>query len=254
MRNPLFLNLILIFIPTILWGQNDRTKGILWSSKNGIEYQIKAGFNLGGISPISMPVEIRSIKSYDPTLLISIESSSTKWFTDKWGLEIGLKLENKGMETDAKVKNYNMEMVEKDQGAMKGAWTGYVVTKIHNSYITIPALANYKLSNKWRIKGGAFISYLLNGNFNGYVYDGYLRNGDPTGEKINVTEATYDFSENLRKLSWGLQFGGQWKAFNHLNIYADMTWGLNDIFDKNFNVIRFNMYPIYLNLGFGYDF
>lgn len=254
MKNLICLNFILILIPTILWGQADRTKGILWSSEKGIEYQIKAGFSVGGISPISMPVEIRSMESYKPTLLIAIEGSSTKWLTDKWGLEIGLRLESKGMETDARVKNYNMEMVEKDQGAMKGAWTGYVVTKVHNSYITVPAVANYKLSDKWRIKGGAFISYLLDGTFNGHVYDGYLRDGDPTGEKIKVTEATYDFSENLRKLSWGLQFSGQWKASNHLNIYADLTWELNDVFKKNFDVIKFNMYPIYLNLGFGYGF
>ena len=73
---------------------------------------------------------------------------------------------------------------------------------------------------------------------------------DFTGESI----ATYDFSDNLRKFQWGLQLGGEWRAFKHLNVYADLTWGLNDIFKKDFDTISFAMYPIYLNIGFGYAF
>ena len=48
--------------------------------------------------------------------------------------------------------------------------------------------------------------------------------------------------------------GGEWRAFKHLNVYADLTWGLNDIFKKDFDTISFAMYPIYLNVGFGYAF
>lgn len=51
-----------------------------------------------------------------------------------------------------------------------------------------------------------------------------------------------------------MQLGGEWKAFKHLNVYADLSWGLNDIFKKDFKTITFAMYPIYLNLGFGYAF
>ena len=39
-----------------------------------------------------------------------------------------------------------------------------------------------------------------------------------------------------------------------LSIDADITWGINDIFKKSFKTITFNMYPIYLNIGFGYRF
>ena len=54
--------------------------------------------------------------------------------------------------------------------------------------------------------------------------------------------------------SSGVSFGGEWKAFKHLTVHADVTWGLNNIFQKDFDTITFNMYPIYLNLGFGYAF
>ena len=70
------------------------------------------------------------------------------------------------------------------------------------------------------------------------------------GENI----ATYDFSNELRKFQWGAQIGGEWKAYKHLTVHADLTWGLNDIFNNNFKTITFSMYPIYLNFGFGYAF
>ena len=82
-----------------------------------------------------------------------------------------------------------------------------------------------------------------------------MRTPDQTGSRVDFTGesiATYDFSDNLRKFQWGLQLGGEWRAFKHLNVYADLTWGLNDIFKKDFDTI--SLYPIYLNIGFGYAF
>jgi len=84
-----------------------------------------------------------------------------------------------------------------------------------------------------------------------------LREGDPTGNKVVFADgknAPYDFSKNLRRFQWGAQLGAEWRAFKHLNVYADLTWGLNDIFQKDFDTITFAMYPIYLNVGFGYAF
>ena len=60
--------------------------------------------------------------------------------------------------------------------------------------------------------------------------------------------------DELRRFQWGIQAGGSWKAYKHLTVHADLTWGLNDIFKKDFNTISFAMYPIYLNFGFGYEF
>ena len=126
-----------------------------------------------------------------------------------------------------------------------------------NSYLTIPILADYRISKRWIVSAGPYFSYLLEGNFSGHVYEGHLRTPDQTGSKVEFTGesiATYDFSNELRKFQWGIQFGGEWKAFKHLTVHADVTWGLNNIFQKDFDTITFNMYPIYLNLGFGYAF
>lgn len=38
------------------------------------------------------------------------------------------------------------------------------------------------------------------------------------------------------RFQWGAQIGTEWKAFKHLIVYADLTWGLNDIFQKGFRI------------------
>ena len=167
-----------------------------------------------------------------------------------------VKLENKNMETDARVKNYGMEILS--EGAIaSGRWTGGVKTSVRNAFLTFPLQAAYKVHPRTNLKLGVFLSYLIEGKFDGVVYDGYLRNGDPTGEKAVFTgdaTATYDFSDELRKFQWGLQAGVDWEAFKHLKLYADLSWGLNSAFPESFKTITFSMYPIYFNVGVGYLF
>ena len=199
------------------YAQVDRNETLIRSALHGLEYEIKAGFSIGGTAPLPLPVEIRSIDGYNPTLAISIGGEVTKWIAvqNKLGIIVGLRLENKAMTTEATVKNYNMEILGQGGERISGVWTGGVKTK------------------------------------------GYLREDNPTGPKVEFTDgkiATYDFSDDLRHFQWGLQVGAGWRAFKHLNVYADLTWGLNDIFKNDFNTVTFAMYPIYLNIGFGYAF
>ena len=259
-KNKIIGLILLGFIFTLnVYGQKERSSAIIWSQHRGLEYQIKAGFNVGGFSPLPLPAEIRSIEKYNPNLALSVSGEVAKWFgkNEEWAFIFGLTLDTKSMTTEANVKNYGMEIIGEKGEKVAGQWTGGVRTKVKNSYISVPLMAGYKISSRWRIKGGAYLSYLMDGSFNGHVYEGYLREGDPTGEKVVFSDdktALYDFSDELRKFQWGLIFGGEWKAFKHLNIYADLTWGLNDMFKKDFNTISFAMYPIYLNVGFGYLF
>ena len=241
------------------FGQQDRNQGILKSALIGLEYEVKAGVLIGGTSPLPLPVEIRDLSSYNPTLLVSLEGNVLKWLDreKRWGMIVGLRLENKGMKTDARVKNYGMEIIGDGGEMVKGNWTGQVKTKVKNSYLTIPVLAAYKFNSRFRMSLGPYFSYMMEGDFSGEVYDGYLREGNPTGNKVVFEDgksAPYDVSKNLRRFQWGTQLGAEWRAFKHLNVYADLTWGLNDIFQKDFDTITFAMYPIYLNVGFGYAF
>lgn len=221
-----------------------------------IDFEVKAGFSIGGTSPLPLPEEIRSIESYNPGLALSLGIQVTKWFDNQWGFSSGISFDNKKMSTEARVKNYSMELID-GGGRIKGNWTGLVQTDVTNSYLTVPVMAAYKLSSVWDLRFGPYVAYLMDGKFSGHVSDGYLRENDPTGQKVPFTDdatATYDFSDNMRKFQWGLQAGGSWRVNRHFRLNADLQWGLNDIFEKDFETITFSMYNIYLNLGFGYVF
>lgn len=230
-------------------------RNILRAAIKGWHMRVGAGFNIGGTSPLPLPREIRSIEKYQPTLSISLEGDAQKMFTPHWGLRLGVRFENKGMKTDARVKNYHMEAVNADgSGTVNGAWTGYVKTEVNNNYLTFPVLCVWQVNKRWTVVAGPYLSWMFNGTFTGEAYDGYIRDLDPTGERAEVTRATYDFSNNLRRFHWGLQAGGEWLAYKHLSINANLQWGLNGIFPSDFQSVTFALYPIYGNIGFSYIF
>lgn len=255
----------IITIAIAAWGcavpamaQTDRTPALTASDRNGWEYEVKAGVNIGGASPLPLPVEIRDINSYSPKLNGVLEGTVTKWLGSerKWGVSAGLKFEEKGMITGAMVKNYSTEIIY-DGSRVAGYWTGFVKTDYNTTFLTVPVMANYRFNDRWKVRAGLYSSLKLDGNFGGTVSDGYLRQGTPVGEKLtfeNGDSAPYDFSSSLRHFQWGGQMGATWRAFSHFTVNADLTWAFNGIFESSFKTISFGLYPIYLNLGFGYRF
>lgn len=222
-----------------------------YKSSKVYEFSVKAGFNIGGTSPMGLPAEIRQINSFGPTLSLSIGGDVIRWFTPKWGLDLGIRFETKGMETNATVKNYTIKLLN-DGSYIEGIYTGDVVTKVNNQYLTIPLQATYRPVKRWTLKAGIFASFLLRGNFDGEAKNGYMRT-HPTEPKLE-TDAPYDFSSDIRQFDWGIDAGAEFVAYKHLSIYADLTWGLLPIFPSDFTAVGFKMYNVYLNLGFAYVF
>ncbi|WP_413511078.1 porin family protein [Myroides odoratus] len=226
--------------------------------KDNMTYQLRSQFSIGGASPLGLPREIRKIKNYNPTLQLGMEANATKWFTDehKWGIRVGIKVEGKGMKTDARVKDYLTE-INYNGANVKGNFTGDVKTEIRNTYLTIPILATYNLNEHFNLYGGLYISTAIDRSFDGYVYDGYLRQSNPTGQKLifeDGKKADYDFSNEVNRFQWGAQFGTEWKVNDHFFLFGDATYGFNSLLDRDFDAISFTMHNIYLNLGFGYQF
>jgi hypothetical protein len=234
-------------------GTTDHTKGILQSALVGLEYRVKAGIALGGTAPLPIPAEIREINSFNPLTNLSIEGEIMKTFTDRWGLSFGLRLENKGMKTNARVESYKMSMVA-DDGEVSGYFWGSVVTRVSNSYLTLPVLAVWKPAERWEVKAGLYGSYRTSGEFSGTASAGYLREGSPVGDKIEISTSQYNFSDKLCRWAYGVQVGADFRAFSHLVAGIDITWGLSSILQDNFDAISFPMYPIYGRLSFGYAF
>lgn len=235
---------------------SDTDNNLLRAALKGWHVRLGAGVNIGGTSPLPMPREIRSIKSYKPGLNIALEGNVHKQIgKTPWGIAIGLCLETKGMDTDASVKNYHMEAVNADgSGRVVGAWTGKVKTSVDNNYLTFPVLATYAIGQRWEVAAGPYFSWMMDGSFTGEAYDGYIRDQNPTGEKAEVARATYDFSNDLRRFNWGLQLGGEFRAYKHLAVSATLKWGFNGIFPSDFESVTFTLYPIYATVGFAYVF
>lgn len=255
----IFLGLILLLTSAVVNAQEIIENEAI-PPQEKLVFQLRGGFGIGGFSPIPLPAEIREIEGFNPRLNFNFEGNATYWFINSqnlFGIRAGLKLENKGMRAESIVKNYGMEIIGDDGNRVSGNWTGKVSTKVQNSYLTLPVTFVYKISKPWEISGGLFFSYLMDNDFSGYVSEGYLREGGPTGNKIifeGDSEAPYDFSDDLSSFSYGAQVGGSVVVSKHLRVFADFTYGFNDIFKSDFKTITFKMHPIFLNLGFAYTF
>lgn len=152
---------------TALYAQENQNRTLINAALHGWEYEIRAGVSIGGTSPLPLPVEIRSIDAYNPTLALMLEGNAIKWLgkTKKWGVITGVRLETKNMITKATVKNYGMEIIGNDGNRLKGNWTGGVKTKVRNAYITVPVLGAYKIDSRLRAKAGIYVSYLMDEEF-----------------------------------------------------------------------------------------
>ena len=225
------------------------------SIPDSLNYTFRIGYNIGGTAPIGMPNTIRSLNSYDfqPNVTLGLDVWNDIW--GQWGLLSGVHLENKGMKIDATVKNYHMMMVQ-GGNELEGMYTGKLVTDCNQWMITIPLMATFRTGH-FLLKCGPYVSYVANTSFKGHVYDGYLRTGDPTGDKVTMgpegdDNPTYDFSDDMRKFHVGIGIGADYCIGSRLGIYADITWGLNGAFKSSFNTIEQTLYPIYGTIGLSY--
>lgn len=223
---------------------------------DSLNYAVRLGYSIGGTTPIGMPATIRALNKYtlQPNYLLGFDIQ--KNIKGPWGVQVGLHLESKGMEIDASVKNYHMAMVRGGQ-SLKGYYTGKLVTKVDLSMLTLPVQATFSLNDKLRFKLGPYISYVTSHSFKGYVYDGYLRENDPTGPRVNMgstkeTRGSYDFSSSLRRIQYGIDAGVDWRITKRWGVFGDLSWGFTGIFKSSFSVIEQTLYPIYGTLGITY--
>lgn len=174
----------------------------------------------------------------------------------RWGLSAGLFVENKAMDVDVRVKGYHMEMRQGTE-SIEGVFTGHVGQQISMLMLTLPVCATYTISPKLELRVGVYGSLLLNNKFTGVASDGYIRRGGPTGPKIIVgdtpeAQATYDFSDDMRKLQAGATVGVDWLPLPRLGFSLDLSVGFTGIFKADFKTVEQTLYPIYGTIGVFY--
>ena len=223
---------------------------------DSLQLRIRAGYSIGATTPIPLPETIRSIDGYRLTPSFMVGFDAMLPLRGKWGVALGLHFENKGMEGDVTTKAYHMELVKGDS-RIEGLFTGHVKQKVTQWMLTIPLQATLQLGRKVTLKGGPYMSVLLSSDFSGIASDGYLRQGDPTGAKILMGSkedewASYDFSDEMRRMQFGIGIGADWQVYRRLGVSADLNWGLTGIFLGDFKTVEQSLYPIYGTIGIFY--
>lgn len=218
----------------------------------------KIGLNVGGTAPLNLPAEIRHINSYklqsNPVIGLDFEKPVS---TDqRWGVLVGLHYENKGMEEDARVKNYYMKIVRGGE-SLEGRYTGNERTEVNEWMLTVPVLATWHVSDKVRLRMGPYVSFLVEKSFLGEAHEGYLRVGNPTGQRVELgNDATswgsYDFSDDMRHVQYGISLGVDWWALHRIGFFGEVNWGVSEIFHSSFNTISMGLYPIFGSVGVCY--
>ena len=242
----------IIFIATSLFIGSTTQAATL----DSLQLKARVGYNIGGTTPIPLPETIRSIDSYSltPSFMLGIDAMLP--LNPKWGILAGLHFENKGMKTTATTKAYYMEVVKGDQ-KMAGLFTGRVDQKVKQWMLTVPVQATLTLGRKVMLKGGPYVSFLLNKEFSGIAYDGYLRKDTPTGAKILMGNkegewATYEFNDDMRSVQFGVGIGVDWQVLKRFGVSADLNWGLTGIFPGDFKTVEQTLYPVYGTIGVFY--
>ena len=223
---------------------------------DNLKYNFRFGYMVGGTAPVGLPATIRSLDSYklEPNVTVGIDVN--KPLGEHWGVATGLRLENKGMNIKATVKNYHMAFVQK--GAyLDGYFTGHNQSEAEEWMITLPVYGYYAFNKNCRVKFGPYISVLTSARFTGYAYDGYLRANTPTGAKIEIgsdeiSRGNYDFSDDMRHFQVGLMAGVDYYWGKRWGAFADLTWGVTGIFKSSFHTIEQTMYPLYGSIGLCY--
>lgn len=238
--------LITFYSTFALWGQETK--------EERFEHKIVAGFNIGATAPTSIPAEVRSVDAWWPQFTPQLGYNVTYKLDQKWGLGSGITLDYKGMGTKTTVKYIYTSIVIEDgsKDALEGYFVGKNETIVKLAYVTIPLYATFNISESWQLRAGGYASYLFSGKFSGTASDGYIRVNEPTGEKVQITEASFDFNDKLRNFDFGVLLGAEKKVNDRFGIYSNLNWGLTSIFPSDFRAIDFNMYNIYLTIGLTY--
>lgn len=228
------------------------TAGIL----DSLQLKARAGWSIGATAPVGLPATIRSIDAYKPTASLMAGVDAQFPLQGRWGILTGVHFENKAMDGDVTTKAYHMEL-RKGESMLDGLFTGKIHQEVTQWMFTIPVYATCQVSSKLQLKGGPYFSLLTKKSFEGIASEGYLRQGTPTGPKVLIGDregewATYDFSDSMRNFQMGIAIGIDWQFYKSLGLSADLNWGLNGIFKKDFTTVEQALYPIYATIGIFY--
>ena len=220
-----------------------------------LRFDARVGYELGGTVPTHVDNKIRHLNSYNPGFNFTIAAEASYPFSERWAIHSGLRFELGSMDVDARVKNYDIEVVRGEE-SLDGIFNGNVRINSAQRRITLPIQAAFAINEQWRLRGGVFMGWLTNRRFWGWAYDGYLREGTPVGAKIEMgrepgDRGDFDFDQNMRHMQWGLDVGADWQFSRRWGLFAELTYGFSGLFKSDFHSVQ-PLRPMYGTLGISY--
>ncbi|WP_164112990.1 MULTISPECIES: porin family protein [Sphingobacterium] len=216
---------------------------------------IHSGVHIGGVTPASIPQEIREVESYHPVNPISVGVEVPFYkINNKLTISSGLNLVNKGMKTRAFAENFKAMIEFEDQPipSFIGYFTGSVGSSFNNLYLELPVSAHYELSPKWSLLGGFSVARAVYRSFEGSVHNAYVRLGDPTTPKIEISSATFDVSKLVNKTDIGLHVGGVYALSPVWQIRAVFNYGVNNVIDAPTDHLPIKLHNTFFTIAAGY--
>jgi hypothetical protein len=237
------------------------------SKSTNAGFIVRAGYVIGGTTPLPPPAEIRKIVEFAPKGGFNVGVDGYKMFTRRWGIASGLHFFYQGFHTVADVKGYYMS-VAREGDTKEGYFTGRDESNVMYWGFTIPLVATFAMSARWNVSFGPYIQFYTSTEFSGEAYEnadgvGYLREFTPTGQYVPITRelgaSRYDFSdwdgENyMRQWGAGLELTFDWKALKHMNVFGTLDWGLTNAVYPDFSGVQFPMYNLYATIGLAYRY
>ena len=234
--------------------QSQDSINVVSNDWTGWGYGYRLGFTIGGITPVPLSAEIREMMTFSPNGAFMQEFYGYKLFKERFGFYFGERLAIEGMNVEARVKNYHMS-IEQGGDYISGYFTGVDKTEAKLISVKIPIEFMARVNSRLDLRVGPYIQINLHREFKGEVYDGYLRENTPTGQKIifsDGSKATYDFSEDVKKTCFGAEVAADFLIKNNFGIFANLDYGFRSVFPDDFETISFKMYPIFFSLGLSY--
>lgn len=229
-------------------------------------FDIRAGYSIGGTLPMGFPVEMRALNSFNPKFNYRFGADVEYRFNPRWGLDLGLYFERKGFGADISLRQFNVIM---SQGGneITGPYTGNVVINVTQTGFTVPIQAAWYPKKNIKVKFGGYISYISDRNFHGYAYGeptanglttAYLRRGEIRGDVIYIgndenTRGTFSgdlFNGFMRQFQAGVTVGCDYYFLRHWGVFLDVSYGVNSAFNnKEGNPVTMGLYPLYATVG-----
>ena len=212
---------------------------------------VEIGMNVGASMPIPISERVSNM-SWTPPFAPYIGWRLFVYGNHHFGVSTGVFVSVKGMTANASVYQL-FTSVNIDGVKTEGYFTGRNNTNVKNLYASFPVELSY-VKDYYRISLGLLMSKIVKKSFTGYVGDGYLRRNTPVGDRIDIVEAPFDFSEEVRNFDVAVTLNFYRKLYERWFVSCGLDMSITPMTNNSFTGMPFSLYNVYGHVGLSYRF